>query len=143
MPSVTFKDVDVAGKPMALVTVCDVDGRLEVDSCDLLTEQGGMSLAPALLANALEAYVTFLRSPEVELTEQGRALARQRDDLIAKGVDPSSLLAPLVPLTSSNVRATCVICDDVIYRADPVGGVPLWIHVSYGHPNRDHRAEPR
>lgn len=34
---------------------------------------------------------------EEPLFEQGRRLARQREDLIAQGVDPSELLIPLAP----------------------------------------------
>lgn len=31
------------------------------------------------------------------LTEQGRRLASERDDLIAQGVDPAELIVPLAP----------------------------------------------
>lgn len=39
-------------------------------------------------------------SPEANLVEDGRRLASERDDLIASGVDPSSLLVPLAPPVS-------------------------------------------
>ena len=35
--------------------------------------------------------------PMRDLTEQGRRLASNRDDLIARGVDPAHLLVPLHP----------------------------------------------
>lgn len=38
-----------------------------------------------------------MNGSEWDLAEQGRRLASERDDLIAKGVDPSTLEVPLRP----------------------------------------------
>lgn len=58
------------------------------------------------------------------LTEDGRKLASQREDLIAEGVDPKELLipsAPTIELPSDNPYHSAVTLDDIVPHVE--GGI--------------------
>lgn len=59
------------------------------------------------------------------LTEQGRRLASERDDLIAQGVDPAELVVPLAPSSSATWPSSAAGYTKAIAAAGAAGLVLL------------------